>query len=344
MSTFSKRVSANNDDGYLAGSWSASGSTTRVGRAFLGNQIISAWRWTSVTIPQGATINSATLTLIVDSTVTASIGSSIKGIDEDNTSDFSSDPTGRATTTVGHPFSVVNPTGGNSKVITITEAIQEIIDRVGWASGNALGLLTDDDTTSNDNIIDFKSYEGDSTKAALLDVDYTSGTTTSTTTTSTTTTSTSTTTTSTSTTTVPDFYGVKVFKPGVAENTLSPKNFFINSKYKLLKIHKQGSFKMTFIGNGSSGGEASDVTIQFPELNLRPFILVYAQRMKHDASIDTDFHLLDWSYFGATISGNQIAKVYNNKIVISYYDEDSSLDSVGVTSLYGYYYIFKEEV
>lgn len=118
----------------------------------------------------------------------------------------------------------------------------------------------------------------------------------------------------------------------------SPRGFFLNSQYKLLKIHQQGAFKSTYIRNSGAS-----ITIPFPGLNYRPLVLVYCQRRKHDDTTDPTYHLLEWSYWGATKVGYQRVKVYKDKFILDY--SDMIVDDFGNNfSFQGYYYVFREEV
>jgi hypothetical protein len=350
MSIFSERIQTGNDDGYKVGSGSWQGTSNIIETGRDTNDIITALRFTGVTISSGSTISNATITIRFNSGLNNSQTLKVYGIDEDNTETFSSDPTARSQTTANVSWSVTGGESSGTDVVSpnISSVIQEIIDRGGWSSGNAIGLFINNN--GSEYAHDWISYEGSIDYCALLSITYTSGTTTSVTTTSTTTTSTSITTTSTTTTTMPippEIYGIKVLRDGVVDTSTGSitrlRDYYLNSRRTLLKIHKQGPFSMSFMGEAPGGG-ASDVTIEFPELKYRPFVLVYMQRMTHTPSVDTNYHLLDWSYFGATQAGENYTKIYNNKIVISYYDQDASLDEQQITALYGYYYIFAEEV
>lgn len=221
MSQFTKRVDSDLNNGYFAGSWLSGGSLAGswgTGRAFSGAEVYGAARFTSVNIPSGVTIDSAFLTLTDSqnqSSVTVNLN--IKGIDEDNTADFTTDPDSRAKTTaaVNWNQTIAQSTNTTRTSPDLKTIIQEIIDRAGWVSGNALALISDDNGTANDKILRWISYGGDANKAAYLEINYTSPTTTSTTTSTSTSTSTSTTTTTTSTSTTtpgPELYGIKVYK------------------------------------------------------------------------------------------------------------------------------------
>lgn len=118
------------------------------------------FRFTDVTIPQGTTIDAANLTFIAGSTLsTTTVNARITGEDVDNATTWSTlaDYQARRGTVVG---------GANNNYITtaqvdwdgiaawtvetsyqspsIVSVIQEIVNRAGWASGNALALWVDD--------------------------------------------------------------------------------------------------------------------------------------------------------------------------------------------------------
>ncbi len=342
MATYSQRVNASLDNGYLAGSWFSGVSNTRVGKAFAGNNVESAYRFTGVNIPGDATINSAKITLTGGANDAVSVNSKLSGIAEDNTANFSSDPTGRSKTTANVSWNFASGVSLDTAYDSpsLVAIIQEIIQRGGWSSGNSIGFIHEDNGSTADHILDFYGYDGSSTKCALLVIDWSSSTSTSTTTTTSTSTSTSTTTTSTTTTTLPPepvLHGLKVFKPN-APSTLEPKNFFLNSKYKMLKIHQQGAFTSTYIRS-----VGLSLNISFPGLNYRPIVLVYMQRMNHDGNLDTDYHLLEWSYWGASKVGFQSVKVYNNKFVVDY--QDNLVDDLAINfAVKGYFYVFREEI
>lgn len=179
MAQFIKKVTASLDDGYFAGSWSNNSSSSGIGRAFAGNEVYSAWRFQNVTIPQGVTITSAYLRITDDQNQSAkTIHFKIKGIKEANTANFSSDPDGRTKTTAGVDWdfnSATQVTGTQRTSPDIASVIQEIINQGSWASGNALGLITDDDGTSNDNIFRYTSYDGSTTICAELEINYIAG-------------------------------------------------------------------------------------------------------------------------------------------------------------------------
>jgi hypothetical protein len=56
---------------------------------------------------------------------------------------------------------------------TVTSIVQEIVNREGWSSGNALTILMLGDTTNNYRLR-MTSHDGDDTLAAKLDITYAS--------------------------------------------------------------------------------------------------------------------------------------------------------------------------
>lgn len=349
MALFNKQIDSNIrdvDNTNSGGSWSVSStSALNIGNPGAVTRNISL-RFTGVTIPQGTTINSAKIRFIASATKTPSIAAKIEGVAEDNTGEFVTSPEDTARTrtktsaNAAWNGSISHTLDSALDTPDITSIVQEIVNRGGWASGNAMAFFLSDDGSSSGNYISVYEYNTttpNGAKAAELIIDYGSGTTTSTSTTTTTTSTSTTVTTTTLPPLSPEYYGVKVYKQDTIESSLSPKDFFLNSKYRILPIHRQGSFKGTYIRN--SGLE---ITIPFPTLPYRPLALVYMQRMGHDGVLDTDYHLLEWSYWGATKVGFQLCKIYKDKLYIQYVD--NLVDDLAVNfSVAGYYYVFREE-
>lgn len=129
-------------------------------------------RFLNVTVPQGAGISSATLTLnIID--ITGTPDTTLYGVDADNAAAFA-DPgnlpsAASRTTASADP----DPAGTGSHVITITSIVQEIVDRAGWASGNAMAFVAIDNTGSGSHFWVGEDYEDAGTAEATLDITYT---------------------------------------------------------------------------------------------------------------------------------------------------------------------------
>jgi len=281
MGVFTQRLSGGANNGYYAGEWFSDSSSCSVGIAYLGTVVKSAFRFTNVSIPQGATISLATLTLTASSTDTDTIGAIVFCIDEDNTADFSSDPTTRTTTTTSHDLSVSGISADEEKVITVTEAVQEVIDRVGWSSGNALGFMTSDDTTSNDNIIGFYGYSGSTTKCAYLSITYVgvsasaslSPSASASASASKSASSSGSASASPSQSFIEPFFGMKIAKPDInVLNTQEPFNLIFSSDYGTLKYYTKETATVEF--DAGAGSIAGTTTITH-DLGYYPYVEVF---------------------------------------------------------------------
>ena len=110
----------------------------------------SAIRFSNITVPQGS-VNYAGLYLWVQYNGKSSTPRSGKWqfkvycFDEDNTSDFSGGyPFGRSyTTAYENSNNDDEPDTGYWKEINVTAAVNEVLNRGGWSSGNALALVVD---------------------------------------------------------------------------------------------------------------------------------------------------------------------------------------------------------
>ena len=103
--------------------------------------IDGAIRFTGITIAQGATIVEADIK-IYESIVGGGAGSlnyDVYGIDEDNTAEFTSNPFSRSSTTATYNYQR-SLTQGQTFGSNVTNIVQEIVNRGGWSSGNAMGF------------------------------------------------------------------------------------------------------------------------------------------------------------------------------------------------------------
>lgn len=107
-------------------------------------------RFTNITISKGATITSAYLTLQATANYVTGDSTIIRGIAEDNTATFSTyvNFAGRARTNSSASWTFEAWTQNSSyNSPDLTSIIQEIINRAGWASGNALAIVTSPGTS-----------------------------------------------------------------------------------------------------------------------------------------------------------------------------------------------------
>jgi hypothetical protein len=117
-----------------------------------GDSTKGAVRFLNVAIGQGVTVNSASLYFYAQSQGAGSGNLKFKtyGIKETNTSNFSSNPFGRAHTTAVDSADNPLPGAGNYKQITVTSMVNEILAQGGWSSGNAMGFFCENDGSNSD--------------------------------------------------------------------------------------------------------------------------------------------------------------------------------------------------
>ena len=132
------------------------------------------FRFDDVTIPNAATIAAAYLELCPNGNDNGSPELIIHGIDEDDAAaptsaaEFSADP--HTTANVQWDTAWVASVWEQSP--EIKTIIQEIVDRGGWASGNAMMFQVCDDLGSGTNNVYSVFYDNDSALAAKLYIEY----------------------------------------------------------------------------------------------------------------------------------------------------------------------------
>lgn len=134
--------------------------------------IVGFFRFLSVTIPQGTSITSAIFTANVTGIV-GTPNTTWFGVDADNAAEFA-DPgnlPSNATTTTASVDG--DPAGTGTRTFDLTTIVQEIIDRAGWVSGNALALVCKDNTGAGDNYWQAEDFIEAGTAHATLDITYT---------------------------------------------------------------------------------------------------------------------------------------------------------------------------
>lgn len=181
MASFSKQIDANiRDVGYFDNSPSESSALSLGNPGAVLRHI--ALRFTGVTIPNGATITSAKIRFVDLNTKSATgIALLIQGVDEDNTAEFVISPENTArtrtktTANVGWTGSFSQVKDSNRDTPDLTSIVQEIVDRAGWSSGNAMAFWLADNGSTSGQYIDFYEYASSTTKCAILLVDYNFG-------------------------------------------------------------------------------------------------------------------------------------------------------------------------
>ena len=137
-------------------------------------------RFTGVTVPRGATITNAYLQFRADETTTTPTTLTIAGQAADNAATFaavardvSARPRTAATASWSPAAWTAGATGADQRSPGLAPVVQEIVNRTGWVSGNAIALVV---TGSGQRIAE--SFEGGAARAPVLHLEYTGGTTT----------------------------------------------------------------------------------------------------------------------------------------------------------------------
>ena len=143
-------IAASGDDGHVGWganttTWDSSTSGTLIAAtASASGGLYIGLRFINVTVAQGATISSATLTLTQSDASGVAVGSLWYGWDTDNAAQFSDATDTPNTATRTTASSQIQSHGGAAYLeVThdVTSIVQEIINRGGWSSGNALTLM-----------------------------------------------------------------------------------------------------------------------------------------------------------------------------------------------------------
>lgn len=173
MATVSVGISDTLDDGSeLPGVAFQTGSLAAgfISGVFEGNAFL---RFLAVTGPtSGATINTATITLNITA-IAGTPNTTVFGVDVDDAAAFSDPgnlPSAAAKTTAS---SDGDPAGTGTQTINVVTQVQEIINRAGWASGNDMAFVWDDNAGSGSNSWTAEDFQAAGTAHAVLDIDYT---------------------------------------------------------------------------------------------------------------------------------------------------------------------------
>ncbi len=176
--TIERRIVNGSDDAEerVSGNVSRSSSDLELVFDAGGNQLVGL-RFTELAIPQGAIISNAYVQFKTDEINSGSTSLTIHSQATDNALEFkstsfniSSRPTSTALVTWAPPdWNNKGEVGNAQKTPNLSSVIQEIVNRPGWASGNALVLII-----SGTGERTAESYDGEPTGAPLLRIEYTS--------------------------------------------------------------------------------------------------------------------------------------------------------------------------
>ena len=179
MATFSTKIVAGADDGSTdSGSSTLNITAPTIIVGTLGGTQNAFLRYPAVTIPQGATITAATLTFKAAFTVSSLPAFTIYLNNVDNATapttyaGFNALALTTTSATYIMPTWIVNNTYVSSDISSV---IQEVINRPGWSSGNALMALVYEASTGGSQYRQFYAYETSAADSVALDITYTVG-------------------------------------------------------------------------------------------------------------------------------------------------------------------------
>jgi hypothetical protein len=162
-----------NEDGTA---FSASGSTVFLGTGTSTTGSYTGLRFTNITIPAGATITSAKLSVYSSQSQWITLTMTMAGELSANSAAFSSTskPSGRTLTSniVTHNDNVNWASGTWYTLEEMAPALQEIVNQPGWTSANSMSFIIHGTASSAYARKLIKSYEGGATTAAKLVVTY----------------------------------------------------------------------------------------------------------------------------------------------------------------------------
>lgn len=162
-------------DGYFRNTTTFDTTGTAWVAGYTGATFGAFFRFTSVTIPAGATINSCTM----DFTTTVGAGTpdirmSFEAADNPAFPTTATDAAGRTVTTAYGNFVTAWPGAGRRTTPGMAASLQEVVDRGGWASGNAIQNHWRDFKATGSNYIQGYTIERAGTADdPYLTVDYT---------------------------------------------------------------------------------------------------------------------------------------------------------------------------
>ena len=164
------------DDGYEIVNGASTWYSTYI-RNFIGhygtNDYNGAWRFRTVNIPQGTTIENATLTIEADAAIGSGTTMTLNGVDVDDAPIFGtpSNVPSLLTKTTASASLALTTTG--TKTVNVTSIVQEIVNRASWAANNDMAFVSVTPSPASGNhgmyTIDLSNASGEE---AQLDVTF----------------------------------------------------------------------------------------------------------------------------------------------------------------------------
>jgi uncharacterized protein YjiK len=169
------RVAASSDDAEEAPSGSMSLTSSDLELVTDGSTVQTVGvRFAGVAVPRGAKITSVYIQFVADESQSEATSLSIRAQAADNAATFTSSSLNISARPRTNAFASWAPTpwtageaGSNERSPDLTPVVQEVIDRGGWASGNAMAFIL---TGSGHRTA--VAYDGAAAKAAVLHVEF----------------------------------------------------------------------------------------------------------------------------------------------------------------------------
>jgi hypothetical protein len=142
------------------------------------NENTSGFRFTSIDLPAGTQVTSATLSIYVNSTGGSGWSWLAYAEDADNCATFSASswPVTRTLTTANVAWTPPSGVAAWKNSPDLTAALQEIVDRPGWASGGAVCIIVKDNQATNGVWQENESYDAALTHRPRLYIAHVPGT------------------------------------------------------------------------------------------------------------------------------------------------------------------------
>lgn len=181
MTVLNLTISSGANDGFEDGSGNV--TTNDLAPIVDNEDEMHAYHFPTVNIPQGATINSATIQVYITSSATDEPDGYWWADDVDDSASITAgsgntDVSGRTQTaaTVNWQSTDLASAGGFFTAPAITTITQELVNRAGWVSGNSQTLVYQGNVgQAGTRDLGCDHYDTNSNRAAKYDIDYTAG-------------------------------------------------------------------------------------------------------------------------------------------------------------------------
>ena len=152
-------------------------TVSAVGSSNAGIRKNAGFRFENVTVPQGAVVSAANIQGAVTSIAVDDPELDIHAEAIDNSQNFSDNPdvTSRARTTASVSWSARGLGTGYKTSPDIAAVVQEVLDRAGWVSGNAMTIIFKGHASGNVTLQVEEGDGGASADGAILTIEYSSG-------------------------------------------------------------------------------------------------------------------------------------------------------------------------